>query len=167
MKLISVEQSFIQGNMRPLGWGALGSAKVRRWVNRVELGALTGLAGAVLYVASAFVPGSAPTPDASTTQVVAHYVDKRGQLLVAALLATIAIASLLWFLGYVKETLERAGPPGPRLATVTVAAWVVLFVIGSVGAMLSIAIIWQRREHLRSEGRAASRTTWRTSRCTR
>ena len=112
-------------------------------VESSRLGPLTGLAGAIMYVASAFVPGSAPKPDASTAEVVAHYVDKRGQLLVATLLASIAIALLLWFLGYVRVTLERAGGPGPRLATVTVAAWVALVVIGTVGATLSIAIIWR------------------------
>lgn len=108
-----------------------------------RLGALTGVAGAALYVASAIVPGSAPKPDAPTAQVVAHYVDKRGPLLVATVLATIAIASMLWFLGYVKETLEQAGPLGSRLATVTVAAWLAALVIASVGAILSIAVIWR------------------------
>jgi len=108
-----------------------------------RLGTLAGLVAAVLYAISAFVPGSPMKPDASLADVTAHYEDKRGALLVATMLATIAVALLLWFLGYVRRAIEEVDGPSSALGTITIVSWVGLLVVASVGASLSIAVVWR------------------------
>ena len=109
----------------------------------VRAGALAGVAGAAVYVVSAFVPGTAPKPDDPVNDVVAHFVDKRGALLAASVLGTLAVGLLLWFVGYLRKAIEEADGPGSPMATVTVASWVALLVIASIGAAFQTAIIWR------------------------
>jgi hypothetical protein len=116
-------------------------AATRIGVSRV--GALTGLTGAVLYVAGALLPGSAPRPDAATSHVIAFFVDKRDSLLTGFSLELVAVGLLLCFLGYLRAVIADAHPSDTALATSMVAAWVATVVVVAAGTLPAIAIIWR------------------------
>jgi hypothetical protein len=59
------------------------------------------------------------------------------------LLALLALACLLWFLGYLRAFLAEAEGDHAPLATVTVAAWIALLVIVVAGAAPLTALIWR------------------------
>jgi hypothetical protein len=105
-------------------------------------GALTGVAGAVVYAIGVLLPGNAPKPDASVTRVIAFFVDKRGSLLTGTALELLAIGLLFWFIGYLR-TVVRAGDPQAPLATTMTAAWVATLAIAAAATLPAVAIIWR------------------------
>ena len=106
-------------------------------------GALTGFAGAALYVAGALLPGSSPKPDAATSQVIAFFADKRGSLLTGFSLELLAVGLLFCFLGYLRAVISGARPSGTAAATSMVAAWVATVAIVAAGTLPAVAIIWR------------------------
>ena len=106
-------------------------------------GAGAGAVGAVLYAVSAFVAGSPLKPDDSIDKVIAHLVDKRTAFLFGSLLALIAAAFLLWFLGYLRAFLAGTEGEHAPLATVTVASWTALLVIVIAGSAPLTALVWR------------------------
>jgi hypothetical protein len=118
-------------------------ARVAARIGVPRAGALTGLAGAVLYLAGALLPGAAPKPDAATSQVIAFFVDKRGSLLTGFTLELVAVGLLLCFLGYLRGVIVDAQPGYTALATSMVAAWVVTIAIAAAGTLPAVATIWR------------------------
>jgi hypothetical protein len=114
---------------------------VRTGASRV--GAATGLAGAVLYVAGALLPGTVPSPGAATSQVVAFFADKRGSLLAGFSLELLAVGLLLCFLGYLRAVIADAHPSSTALATSMVTAWIVTVAVVAAGTLPVIAIVWR------------------------
>lgn len=108
-----------------------------------RVGAGSGAAGALVYVASAYTAGTPLKPDATVQQIVSHLADKRSALLLGVLLAVIAVALLLWFLGYLREFLAVEGGSS-ELANVTLVAWVVLLVLAVGGSVPLTAVVWHR-----------------------
>jgi hypothetical protein len=108
-----------------------------------RVGALTGLAGAVLYVTGALLPGTAPKPDAATSQVIAFFADKRDSLLTGFILELLAVGLLLCFLGYLRAVIADAHPSGTAIATSMVAAWAVTVAVVAAGTLPAVAIIWR------------------------
>jgi hypothetical protein len=107
-------------------------------------GALTGLAGAALYLAGALLPGSPPKPDATASQVVAFFAARQGSLLAGFSLELVAVGLLLCFLGYLRTVIAHAGHrSSSALATSMVAAWVATVAIAAAGTLPAIAIIWR------------------------
>jgi hypothetical protein len=106
-------------------------------------GAATGLAAAVLYVAGALLPGSAPAPDAATSQVIAFFADKRDSLLTGFSLELLAVGLLLCFLGYLRAVISGAHPSSTAAATSMVAAWVVTVTVVAAGTLPAMAIVWR------------------------
>jgi hypothetical protein len=106
-------------------------------------GAATGLAGAVLYVAGALLPGSGLKPDVATSQVIAFFADKRDSLLAGFSLELVAVGLLLCFLGYLRAVIAGAHPSSTALATSMVAAWAVTVAVVAAGTLPAIAIIWR------------------------
>ncbi len=140
------------GSDRMSGDAAIGGtvllpdAHPERPADRIGLsraGTLTGLAGAALYVAGALLPGSAPKPEAATSQVIAFFVDKRGALLTGFSLELLAFGLLLCFLGYLHAVIAGTRPSSSALATSMVAAWVATVAIVAAGTLPAIAIIWR------------------------
>lgn len=105
-------------------------------------GVVAGAAGAVVYIVSAFTAGTPLKPDASDQKVVSHLSDKRSGVLVGVLLAVIAVALLVWFLGYLREFLAVQGG-SPALANVTLASWVALLVVTIGGTVPLTAVVWR------------------------
>ncbi len=105
-------------------------------------GAAAGAAGALVYVASAYTAGTPLKPDASVQKVVSHLSDKRGGVLTGVLLAAVAVALLIWFLGHLREFLAVEGGSAP-LANVTMASWVALLVIAIGGTVPLTAVVWR------------------------
>jgi hypothetical protein len=106
-------------------------------------GALTGLAGAVLYLAGALLPGSTPKPDAPTSQLIAFFAARQGALLAGFSLELAAVGLLLCFLGYLHTVIAHARyRSSGALATSMVAAWVATVAITAAGTLPAIAIIW-------------------------
>jgi hypothetical protein len=109
-----------------------------------RVGALSGLAGAALYLVGALLPGTAPKPDAATSQVIAFFVARRGSLLTGFSLELVAVGLLLCFLGYLHTVVAGARhPSSSRLATSMVAAWVVTVAIAAAGTLPALAVIWR------------------------
>jgi hypothetical protein len=108
-----------------------------------RVGALSGLAGAALYVVGALLPGSAPKPDAATSQVIAFFAARQGALLTGFSLELLALGLLLCFLGYFHAVIASAHPSSSVLATSMVAAWVATVAIVAAGTLPAIAIIWR------------------------
>jgi hypothetical protein len=106
-------------------------------------GALAGLVGVILYAAGVVLPGTAPEPDAPTSQVVAYFVDHRTLLLTGFALQLVAALFLLWFLGQLRTLVAGTGRFNEPAATTTTAAWVMLMTMVAVALLPSIAIIWQ------------------------
>jgi hypothetical protein len=107
-------------------------------------GALTGLAGAALYAAGALLPGSAPKPDAATSQLIAFFAARQGSLLTGSSLELIAIGLLFCFLGYLHTVIAGARRrSSSALATSMVAAWVATVAIAAAGTLPALAIIWR------------------------
>lgn len=103
---------------------------------------LTGLIGAVLYLVGALIPGNAPKPDAGVHQVVTYFVSQRASLLTGFALQLIALALLLWFLGYLRTVVSFAGVAAVPAATTMTAAWVVLMTIVAVATLPALALVW-------------------------
>jgi len=108
-----------------------------------RVGAGAGFVGAVLYAVSVFVAGAPLKPDDSIAKVVAHLVDKRTAILFGSLLALLAVACLVWFLGYLRAFLAETEGDHAPLATVTLAAWIALLVIVVAGSAPLTALIWR------------------------
>jgi hypothetical protein len=108
-----------------------------------RLGPATGLAGAIVYAVSAFIAGSPLKPDASQHAVIVHLENKRSAVLAGFLLASIGVALLLWFLGYLHKLVRNNEGAGGVLATITLASWVSLLVIVVAGAAPMIAVVWR------------------------
>jgi len=84
----------MSGDPAPGSTALVPDAHPERPADRIGLsraGALTGLAGAALYVAGPLLPGRAPKPDAATSQVIAFFADKRGALLTGFSLELVAL----------------------------------------------------------------------------
>ena len=107
------------------------------------LGALTGLAGSIVYVVGALLPGTVPKPDASTAGVAAFLADKRDSILTGFALELVAVGLLVWFIGYLYTELAAADPPQPVLATSMVVAFVATLAIVAAGSIPVIAIVWR------------------------
>jgi hypothetical protein len=135
-----VSDDLAPGSAAPLRNADPGQPADRGGLSRA--GALTGLAGAALYVAGALVPGSAPQPDATASQVIAFFADKRDSLLAGFSLELVGLGLLLCFLGYLRAVIAGAHPSGSALATSMVAAWVATVAIVAAGTLPAIAIIW-------------------------
>jgi hypothetical protein len=107
-------------------------------------GALTGLAGAALYVTGALLPGSAPKPDAAAYQLVAFFAARQGSLLAGLSLELVAVGLLFCFLGYLHTVIAGARHRSSgALATSMVAAWVATVAIAAAGTLPAIAVIWR------------------------
>ena len=128
--------------MRPSGRHTKSYYRARRRQGN-RLGALTGIAGAAFYVAQRVRSWDRTKAGRAHATVVAHYVDKRNELLLATALAIVGVALLLWFLGHLKAVIDRAEGAHGRLGTVTLAAWIAWLVTVFAGATLSVAIIWR------------------------
>lgn len=110
---------------------------------RARVGMLSGVGAAVAYAIGAVLPGTPLKPDDPLPKVISHFVDKRGALLASMVLGAVAVALALFFLGYLRAALSAADDSGSPLATVTVAAWLSLFLIITAGGLLQTAIIWR------------------------
>ena len=109
-----------------------------------RLAALTGLAGAVVYVVGVLLPG-APFRNLTRvegTSIATFFVDKRDALLTGFALQLIAVGLLLWFVGQLYHLLGGSGPVHPALATTMLAAFVATISIVAAGIVPGIAIIW-------------------------
>ena len=107
-----------------------------------RLAALTGLAGAVVYVVGVLLPGTVPKPDATGSSIASFFVDKRGALLTGFALQLIAVGLLLWFMGQLYQMLLASDPEHPALATTMLAAFAATISIVAAGIVPSMAIIW-------------------------
>lgn len=111
-------------------------------------GPAAGIVGVVVYIAGAFAGGTTPGPDAPIGTVIAHYTHQRTAVLAGTLLTLVALAFLLWFLGYLRAYIaEDEGQRAP-LAGVTVAAWIALFAIIFGGGIPLTAIVWRGANHV-------------------
>jgi hypothetical protein len=106
-------------------------------------GALAGLVGVVCYTLGVLLPGSAPKPDATTSQVVSFLVDQREALLAGLAVQLIALVFLLWFVGDLRSLISSAGGTGVPAATAMTAAWVMLMTIVALAMLPAMAIIWR------------------------
>jgi len=122
---------------------ALATVTVTRNVRTGStLSALTGLAGALLYLIGALLPGAAPKPDATTSEVAHFFTDQRSALLTGLTLELLAVGFLIWFLGALYAYLMSSSPPQTALGMSMVAAFVATIAIVAVGTIPSMAIIW-------------------------
>jgi hypothetical protein len=108
-----------------------------------RLGAASGAAGAVVYVVSAFAAGVPLKPDATLVHVTAYLSDRRAGLLAGDLLGLIAVALLLWFLGYLRAFVAEVEGGKAPLASVTLASWVALLLIVLAGDAPLVAVVWR------------------------
>jgi hypothetical protein len=106
-------------------------------------GALSGLAGVVFYAIGVLLPGSAPRPDAATSQVAAFLVDHRDALLTGFALQLVGLGLFLCFLGQLRTLVAGPGGACVPLATATAAGWVVLMAIVAGATLPVIAIVWR------------------------
>lgn len=79
----------------------------------------------------------------STQQIISHLSDHRDAELAGFLLAIVAVALLFWFLGYLRDVLDRAEGDRSALANVTLVSWVALLVIAVAGAVPLVAVAWR------------------------
>ncbi len=115
---------------------------------RDRTGPAAGIVGVVLYVAGAFAAGTPPKPDNPIGSVIAHYTHHRTAVLAGTLLTLVALAFLLWFLGYLRAFIADAEGAQTPLAGVTLAAWIALFVIILGGGIPLTAIVWRGADHV-------------------
>jgi hypothetical protein len=97
----------------------------------------------VVYAVGVLLPGSAPEPDAPTSQVVTFFVDNRSLLLAGFALQLIALLFLLWFLGQLHSLVGSTGGNGVPAAMTMSAAWVMLMTMAALAILPSMAIIWR------------------------
>jgi hypothetical protein len=102
---------------------------------------LSGLAGALLYVVGALLPGSPPKPAVAPSLVVAYFVDHRDALLAGFLLELIAMALLICFLGQIRSLIAASG--AVPASTAMTAAWIVLMTTVLAGTLPAVALLWQ------------------------
>jgi hypothetical protein len=108
-----------------------------------RLGALSGAVGAVVYVVSAFAAGTPLKPDASLSQLIVYLSDRRVAMLAGDLLALVAVALFLSFLGYLRAFLAEIDGGKAPLTSVTVVSWVALLLIVLAGDAPLVAIVWR------------------------
>jgi hypothetical protein len=108
-----------------------------------RFGAASGAAGAVVYAVSAFAAGTPLKPDASLSRVIAYLSDRRGGLLLGDLLALLALALLVWFLGYLRAFLAEVEGGKAPLASITLVSWLALLLIVLAGNAPLVAVVWR------------------------
>lgn len=108
----------------------------------LRIGPAAGAAGALVYTVSAFTAGTPLKPNASVASITSHLAAHRSGALAGFLLAAVAVAVLLFFLGSLREFLAHEGG-SPSMATVTTSSWVALLVIALVGAAPLVAVVWR------------------------
>ena len=113
----------------------------REDVSRRRIVALSGFAGAVLYLVGVLLPGSPPGPAAAPSRIVAFFVDQRDALLTGFTLQLIALALLICFLGQLRTLVARSG--ALPAATAMTAAWVILSATVLVGTLPAVALVWR------------------------
>src|SRR5439155_21615199 len=74
---------------------------------RLDAGA--GIVAIVLFLVGFFLPGAPPKADDSAREVTKYLVDKRGDLLAAFFLITLAAVFFIWFAAAVTRYLQSSG----------------------------------------------------------
>lgn len=104
----------------------MSDRNLERWAR-----ASGGIAGA-LAIAALVVAGKTPGVNASSAEISAAYVDNRGRLLAAILIASASLVFLLWFVGALASILREAGMGGwaaTIIAALTARAGVQLVIV--------------------------------------
>jgi hypothetical protein len=97
-----------------------------------RLDAATGVLAALLFIVAFGLPGKPPSPADPINDITAYLLDKRSTILVSDMVAALASAVFIWWLGSVRSYL-RAGEGGEgRLSAAA-------FMGGGVGAALVLA----------------------------
>jgi hypothetical protein len=101
---------------------------------------LTGLAFLVFVIIAAIVAGEPPDADSPVEEIVDHYVDNEGSVIVGAALSAVAALFLVFFGGYLRAVLREAEGPGGVLSPLVLAGTVIIAVGGTIDATISIAL---------------------------
>jgi hypothetical protein len=85
---------------------------------RDRLDAASGVLFATLLLVAIALPGPPPRADDPALVVARVFVAKRGQILAGVVLTGMAVAAYVWFLGAVRDSLERtrSAASGPMMA---------------------------------------------------
>jgi hypothetical protein len=108
--------------------------------DREWLAPLTGVAFIVLAIVGFAIGGEPPSADDPVEEIVQHYADNEGSVMISAGLGTIAAAFLIFFFGYVRKVLHAAEGEGGVLSLVAFAGAVVLGVGVAIDATIYFAL---------------------------
>ena len=99
-----------------------------------RLAALGGVVFVVLFLIGLFAPGSPPTVDDSSGDVVEFFTDNRGAILFSTFLVGLGVIAMLWFVGSLVNAMREAGEG--RLAAAAFGGFILTFAAGMVSALL-------------------------------
>ena len=86
------------------------------------------------------LPGSPPTVNDPSDDVVSFFADNRGQVLVGTLLIGLGVLSMVWFVASLVEAMRRADEE--RLATAALIGFVLTFAVGTVSALTRASLAY-------------------------
>ncbi len=106
-----------------------------------RLAAAAGIGTVVLFIVGFIVVGDGPDIDEPLREIVTYYDDKRGNLVVAAILFGLGAVMLMWFLGALATTLREVGQAALSATAfaggLLVAGVLFVILISVAGAMLT------------------------------
>ena len=111
----------------------------------LRVGAVCGIAAVIAFLASAFIVPQPPKADASTTKLLAYYIDHRRALVFAQWLAGLGSALFLWFVGSLRGAWGREPGSASELSAVMFGGGVVLAAGALTGTALNLTLVYLAR----------------------
>lgn len=111
--------------------------------SRIRLGAMAGIAGAIITVVAALIGGSPPASDDSTAEVRTYLFDHRDAIRWQAILFALSALFLLWFFASFGALLTRGDGAHPLHAALPMVGFVALSSVGTACIVPMTAVVWR------------------------
>lgn len=114
-----------------------------------RVAALGGVVFVILFVIGLLAPGSPPTVDDPSEEIVQFFTDNRGAILFGTFLIGLGVIAMLWFVASLVNAMREAGEA--RLAAAAFGGFIMGFSIASTSALLRAGLAYGAAGDLESD----------------